>query len=130
MTPETLYARTTDDVWIAYQVFGDAPRDLVLVNAWVSHLEIMWEQPLFRSMLEALSQDARVITFEQTGYRSIRPDQPGAGSRSPHGRYPRRHGRSRQCPSDVVRVGRWGGAGGFVRSHVPGTVSWSPAVRR
>jgi class 3 adenylate cyclase len=67
MTPETLYARTTDDVWIAYQVFGDAPRDLVLVNAWVSHLEIMWEQPRFRSMLEAFSKDARVINFDKRG---------------------------------------------------------------
>jgi len=36
-----MYARTSDDVWIAYQVVGDAARDLVLVNAWVSHLEIM-----------------------------------------------------------------------------------------
>jgi class 3 adenylate cyclase len=62
-----MYARTSDDVWIAYQVVGDAARDLVLVNAWVSHLEIMWEQPRFRSMLEALSQDARVITFDKRG---------------------------------------------------------------
>jgi class 3 adenylate cyclase len=62
-----MYARTSDDVWIAYQVVGDAARDLVLVNAWVSHLEIMWEQPRFRSMLEALAQDARVITFDKRG---------------------------------------------------------------
>jgi class 3 adenylate cyclase len=62
-----MYARTSDDVWIAYQVVGNAARDLVLVNAWVSHLEIMWEQPRFRSMLEALSQDARVITFDKRG---------------------------------------------------------------
>jgi len=62
-----MYARTSDDVWIAYQVVGDAARDLVLVNAWVTHLEIMWEQPRFRSMLEALSQDARVITFDKRG---------------------------------------------------------------
>ncbi len=62
-----MYARTVDDVWIAYQVFGDVPRDLVLVNAWVSHLEIMWEQPRFRSMVEAFSQDARVINFDKRG---------------------------------------------------------------
>ena len=62
-----MYARTSDDVWIAYQVVGDAARDLVLVNAWVSHLEIMWEQPRFRSMLEALARDARVITFDKRG---------------------------------------------------------------
>ena len=62
-----MYARTSDDVWIAYQVVGDAARDLVLVNAWVSHLEIMWEQPRFRSMIEALARDARVITFDKRG---------------------------------------------------------------
>jgi len=62
-----MYARTSDDVWIAYQVLGAATRDLVLVNAWVSHLEIMWEQPRFRSMLEALSKDARVINFDKRG---------------------------------------------------------------
>ncbi len=62
-----MYAKTSDDVWIAYQVFGDVGRDLVLVNAWVSHLEIMWEQPRFRSMIEALSQDARVINFDKRG---------------------------------------------------------------
>src|SRR4051812_18551080 len=67
MAPETLYARTSDDVWIAYQTFGDAARDLVLVNAWVSHLEIMWEQPRFRSMIEAFSKDARVINFDKRG---------------------------------------------------------------
>src|SRR6188472_2883983 len=62
-----MYARTSDDVWIAYQVVGDGARDLVLVNAWVSHLEIMWEQPRFRSMIEALARDARVITFDKRG---------------------------------------------------------------
>jgi pimeloyl-ACP methyl ester carboxylesterase len=67
VAPETLYAKTFDDVWIAYQVVGNNSPDIVLVNSWVSHLEIMWEQPLFRSMLEALSQDARVITFDKRG---------------------------------------------------------------
>jgi class 3 adenylate cyclase len=67
VTPQTMYARTSDDVWIAYQVFGDVARDLVLVNAWVSHLEIMWLQPRFRSMVEAFSQDARVINFDKRG---------------------------------------------------------------
>ena len=62
-----MYARTSDDVWIAYQVFGDVARDLVLVNAWVSHLEIMWEQPRFRSMVEGFSHDARVINFDKRG---------------------------------------------------------------
>jgi class 3 adenylate cyclase len=42
MTPETRYARS-GDVNIAYQVAGDAPRDLVLVPGWVSNIEVFWE---------------------------------------------------------------------------------------
>ena len=41
MTPETRYARS-GDVNIAYQVVGDAARDLVLVPGWVSNIEVLW----------------------------------------------------------------------------------------
>jgi hypothetical protein len=44
MPPETRYARS-GDVNIAYQVVGDAPRDLVLVPGWVSNIEVFWEHP-------------------------------------------------------------------------------------
>ena len=44
MTPETHYA-LSGDVNIAYQVAGDAPRDLVLVPGWVTNLEVLWEEP-------------------------------------------------------------------------------------
>jgi class 3 adenylate cyclase len=67
VTPETLYAKTTDDVWIAYQILGDAPVDLIVVNAWVSHLEVDWEQPRIAGMLRAFANDARVITFDKRG---------------------------------------------------------------
>src|SRR4029077_11314717 len=67
MTPETLYAKTTDDVWIAYQILGDAPVDLIVVNAWVSHLEVDWEQPRIAQMLRSFGNDARVIVFDKRG---------------------------------------------------------------
>ena len=41
-TPETKYAKS-GDVYIAYQVVGDGPRDLVLVPPFVSHVELYWE---------------------------------------------------------------------------------------
>jgi hypothetical protein len=44
MKPETPYAKS-GDVHIAYQVIGDGPIDLVIVPGWVSHLEILWEEP-------------------------------------------------------------------------------------
>jgi class 3 adenylate cyclase len=65
--PETLYARTSDDVWIAYQTLGDGPVDLILVSSWVSHLEIFWEQPRFVQMLSSLAKGARVINFDKRG---------------------------------------------------------------
>ena len=37
MTPQTRYARS-GDVNIAYQVVGDASRDLVLVPGWVTYV--------------------------------------------------------------------------------------------
>jgi hypothetical protein len=39
--PETRYARN-DDVWIAYQVFGDGPVDLVFAPGFISHIELGW----------------------------------------------------------------------------------------
>jgi len=65
--PETLYAKTSDDVWIAYQTLGDGPVDLIVVHAWVSHLEIYWEQPRIAQMLRSFAKDARVILFDKRG---------------------------------------------------------------
>jgi hypothetical protein len=42
--PETQYARS-GDIFIAYQVLGDAPLDLVFVPGFVSHVEHWWEAP-------------------------------------------------------------------------------------
>jgi hypothetical protein len=65
--PETLYAKTSDDVWIAYQTLGESSVDLMGVNAWVSHLEVFWEQPRIAQMLRSFAKDARVINFDKRG---------------------------------------------------------------
>jgi class 3 adenylate cyclase len=65
--PETLYAKTGDDVWIAYQTVGDGAIDLIAVNAWVSHMEVYWEQPRFAQMLRKFAKGARVINFDKRG---------------------------------------------------------------
>ena len=67
MIPETLYAKTSDDVWIAYQVVGTGATDLILVKSWVSHLEVYWEQPRYANMVRNLAKDARVIDFDKRG---------------------------------------------------------------
>jgi class 3 adenylate cyclase len=64
--PETRYARS-GDVHIAYQVFGEGEFDLVLVNGYVTHVEMAWEQETSAKALEALASFARVITFDRRG---------------------------------------------------------------
>ena len=66
MTPETRYARS-GDVNIAYQVVGDAPRDLVLVPGWVSNIEVFWEEPACARFLERLATFTRLILFDKRG---------------------------------------------------------------
>ena len=66
MEPETRYA-LAGDVRIAYQVVGDGPRDLVLVPAFVSNLELAWEQPSYERFMRRLAAIARVIVFDKRG---------------------------------------------------------------
>ena len=66
MTPDTHYAKS-GDVNIAYQVVGDAPRDLVLVPGWVSNIEVFWEEPACARFLRRLASFARLILFDKRG---------------------------------------------------------------
>jgi hypothetical protein len=42
--PETRYARS-GDVYIAYQVVGDGPLDLVWIPSMAHHIELSWDNP-------------------------------------------------------------------------------------
>src|SRR5882672_11527816 len=64
--PETRYARN-GDVNIAYQVFGDGPRDLVFVPGWVSNVEYFWEEPSVVRFFERLAAFSRLILFDKRG---------------------------------------------------------------
>ena len=66
MASEVKYART-GDVHIAYRVFGDGPRDLVLVPGTLSHAELFWEFPVNEYLLKRLTSFARVIVFDKRG---------------------------------------------------------------
>jgi pimeloyl-ACP methyl ester carboxylesterase len=66
MTPDTGYARS-GDYRIAYQVVGDGPLDVVLVNCFVSHLDLAWETPPFAAMLPQLASCGRLILFDKRG---------------------------------------------------------------
>jgi pimeloyl-ACP methyl ester carboxylesterase/class 3 adenylate cyclase len=64
--PETRYAQS-GDVRIAYQVFGEAQRDLVIVPPFVSHLELAWEHPPYERFMERLASFVRVVVFDKRG---------------------------------------------------------------
>jgi pimeloyl-ACP methyl ester carboxylesterase len=66
MTPETHFANN-DGVSIAYQVFGDGPRDLVYIPAWLSNLDIFWEEPRVARFLLELARFSRVIVIDRRG---------------------------------------------------------------
>jgi class 3 adenylate cyclase len=64
--PDTKYARS-GDVHIAYQVFGEGELDVVLVNGFTTHVELVWEYEPARAVLEGLASFARVIAFDRRG---------------------------------------------------------------
>src|SRR5260221_13796164 len=55
------------DVNIASRIFGEGPRDIVLVPGTLSHVELYWELPTNEYMLKRLTSFARVITFDKRG---------------------------------------------------------------
>jgi pimeloyl-ACP methyl ester carboxylesterase len=66
MEAQTKYAKS-GDVHIAYRVFGDGPRDILLVPGTVSHVELFWELPANAYLLKRLASFARVIVFDKRG---------------------------------------------------------------
>jgi class 3 adenylate cyclase len=63
---ETRYARN-GDVHIAYQVLGDGPLDLVFVPAFVSNLEVAWEEPSLARFYRRLASFSRLILIDKRG---------------------------------------------------------------
>lgn len=62
----TRYA-DSDGASIAYQVHGEGPLDLVLVPGFVSHVELLWEDPKTAHFLRRLTSFARLIIFDKRG---------------------------------------------------------------
>jgi pimeloyl-ACP methyl ester carboxylesterase len=60
------YARS-GDVRIAYQVVGDGPVDLVLVNGWVCTFQPGWEHPKLADFYRRLATMGRLILFDKRG---------------------------------------------------------------
>jgi class 3 adenylate cyclase len=66
MLPETEYARR-DELHLAYQVLGDGPPDLLLVDQWFTHVDAGWDVPPIASLRERLAGFGRLILFDKRG---------------------------------------------------------------
>src|SRR5712672_4469346 len=64
--PSTHYVKS-DDVYIAYQVLGEGPPDLIFVPGFVSNVEAMWQLPNRSRFVRRLASFCRVIIFDKRG---------------------------------------------------------------
>lgn len=76
MEAETNYA-DSGGVSIAYQVHGDGPVELVLVPGFVSHVELLTEEPGVARFFRRLGSFSRMAVFDKRGQGlSDRPGRP------------------------------------------------------
>jgi pimeloyl-ACP methyl ester carboxylesterase len=66
MEAETRYARS-GELWIAYQVVGDGPFDLLWAPGYLSHLEQNQWWPPYAAFVERMASFSRLITFDRRG---------------------------------------------------------------
>ena len=55
------------DVHIACRVLGEGERDLVLVQGFLSHIDMEWEQPEMARFLRKLASFSRLVLFDKRG---------------------------------------------------------------
>ena len=77
MPPETRYARR-GDLHLAYQVLGDSPLDVLLVDQWFSHMEAQWDVEPMAILRERLATFGRLIMFDKRGTGLSDPVSPSA----------------------------------------------------
>jgi class 3 adenylate cyclase len=66
----TRYARTAEGAYLAYQVTGDGPFDLVLPITGSAGIELIWEEPAVSGFIARLASFSRLITFDPRGFGS------------------------------------------------------------
>jgi len=64
--PETRFAPHGDS-YIAYQVLGQGPPDIVFMRSAWNHVELQWEDPRMARLLARLASIGRLIVFDPRG---------------------------------------------------------------
>jgi pimeloyl-ACP methyl ester carboxylesterase/DNA-binding SARP family transcriptional activator len=57
----------SDDGTVAYLELGRGPRTLVVLFGLWSHVEVAWDEPAIRAVLQRLAQHARVVLMDRRG---------------------------------------------------------------
>jgi pimeloyl-ACP methyl ester carboxylesterase len=57
----------SDDAYIAYQVIGDGPVDMLYMSGFASHIEYAWEEPRLAQTMRHLANHARLIIMDKRG---------------------------------------------------------------
>jgi class 3 adenylate cyclase/pimeloyl-ACP methyl ester carboxylesterase len=66
MIPETQYARR-DGLHLAYQVIGEGPPDILLLDQWFSHMDAQWDVQPLAEFRERLASFGRLIMYDKRG---------------------------------------------------------------
>jgi hypothetical protein len=67
VTPETRFATTPDDIYLAYQAVGSGPVDVVMdFHAYAGNVDLIWDEPDWGSLL-----------IQRRPIRIARPDSSG-----------------------------------------------------
>jgi class 3 adenylate cyclase len=65
-----MYAQTVEGAYLAYQVCGSGPQDLVLPMNGGFPIDLIWEEPAIASGLGRLASFSRLIIFDPRGFGS------------------------------------------------------------
>ena len=68
--PATRYAETVEGSYLAYQVLGTGPVDLVVPMVGNFPIDLIWEEPTIVSGLRRLASFSRLIIFDPRGFGS------------------------------------------------------------
>ncbi|MCG6903350.1 MAG: alpha/beta hydrolase [Rhodobacter sp.] len=72
------YVTSGDGVSIAYAISGRGP-PLVRVGHWLTHLDLDWESPVWRPLIDRLGQTHTVFRYDQRGTGLSAREFPGRG---------------------------------------------------
>lgn len=77
--PETKFTKVGNDR-VAYQVFGEGPRDMVFSSGLWSHLDLQLEEPSYARINRRIASFCRLIRFDRrgSGVSDPRPDDGGS----------------------------------------------------